>query len=380
MNIGIVISPTTELPNCPLRKQLPEPYFYEQLTVYGKQQQQFVYVFKSCDFNKRKRLIMGYRYEDGQWQQKQLPLPDIIIDRTFHQNQLQARKHSLYMNQLSQSHSYLMLNTQLPNKLIIYEQLKQTLPHIIPPSQYYNSIHTLEELLDHYKTGVILKPLSGMHGKGIIHITKQEKQYVIQGRQLNNHPISINISSRMALQKWLLYFRQNINYLIQPYYEFRTNQDEPFDIRVLMQKNENGQWQNSGHIARVGQKEHLTSNLHGGGKSVLSVNVLDSLFNANHVSQLLSSIHTLSEKIVNQLEENFGRFGEIALDFGITKQGNIVLLECNSKPGRQAFMQLASHSDAVILNPLRYANYLFQHYINPQAKSFHHLQFTSNLH
>lgn len=379
MNIGIVISPTTESPNLPLRKLLPEPIFYEQLTEMGNKQNQFVYVFKACDFNKRKMKVTGYRFEYGQWQQKQLPLPDIVIDRTFHHNHLQAQKHSLYMNQLSQAHHYLTLNAQLPNKLIIYEQLKQSLPEIIPPSQSYESIHTLEKLLDEYKSGVILKPLSGMHGKGIIHITKEDNHYSIQGRQLNNQPICINFSSKTALQKWLLYFRQNISYLIQPYYEFRTAQAEPFDIRVLMQKNENGQWQNSGHVARVGHKEHLTSNLHGGGKSFFTINVLELIFDEHHVTQLLSTIHTISEKIVNQLEENFGRFGEIALDFGITKQGNLVLLECNSKPGRQAFMQLATQSEAVILKPLLYAKYLYQHYLDNHAKS-HHLQFTSTLH
>src|SRR5690606_7105521 len=113
-------------------------------------------------------------------------------------------------------------NASLPNKLNVYDQLKQSFPSHIPPSTIYESFSELEDWLNRYESGVVLKPLSGMHGKGIIHVQKKDGLYSISGRQLNNQVIASSFSSSIKFQKWLLYFRKNQHYLMQPYYHLRT--------------------------------------------------------------------------------------------------------------------------------------------------------------
>ena len=364
MNFGIVISPTLEsTSHLPIRKQLPEPKFYEQLSELGEQADIFVYVFRATDYNNSTHTLTGYRYVNGQWLKMHVPLPHITLDRTFFHNKMQQHYHHRYMDQIEKNHHFLMFNAALPNKLVVYEQLKQQFPSLIPPSQHYEHFSMLQHMLNHYEDGVVLKPLSGTHGKGIIQIKQDKNNYTIYGRQLNNQPLYTSFSSSLALQKWLLYFRQNHAYLLQPYYHFQTADGEPYDIRVLMQKNKHGKWQVSGAKARVGKPNQLTSNLHGGGHSRAASSILEQLFSQKQAAHLGRKIHMISGKLAEELEKCFGRFGELALDFGITQKGNIVLLECNSKPGRKAFLTDQAYEQHVIAMPLAYANYLYIHYL-----------------
>lgn len=68
----------------------------------------------------------------------------------------------------------------------------------------------------------------------------------------------------------------------------------------------------------------------------------------------------LSLTITGALEERYGRLGELGIDYGIDRDGNIWLLEVNSRPGRASFFQIRQPKCAfrAINRPLEYARYL----------------------
>lgn len=159
---------------------------------------------------------------------------------------------------------------------------------------------------------------------------------------------------------WIEHFTRKRNFLIQPYLHLQSREGYPFDIRVLMQKNESGQWTHTGMAVRRGKKGGITSNLHGGGRAVTVLPFLTKEFGITQAEQTTTELHQLSEVIPEILESHYGRLGELGIDFGMDMNGNIWLLEVNSKPGRTSFRQIDDPDSALLAaeNPLRYARYL----------------------
>ncbi|MDG0813748.1 YheC/YheD family protein [Cohnella rhizosphaerae] len=148
-------------------------------------------------------------------------------------------------------------------------------------------------------------------------------------------------------------------YVMQPLLKLRGPDGEPFDLRALMQKDGGGAWRTTGIAVRTGAPESVTANLHGGGVARPAGPYLAGLFGEPETSRLLERLRKASDGIVLRLEQLYGRFAELGLDYGIDREGRIWFLEANTKPGRASMTAAgeAAMSDA-IHNPLAYARYI----------------------
>jgi len=343
--------------------KLPEPKFYEQLAILAPLYGIDLYVFSSNEWLDQK--LYGYRLQDKQWRREPVALPDIIYDRCFFTSTKQKLACEQMLQELKRKQHYISFNSNLPNKLLVYEALRtvEELIPFLPYTEPLQSLSCIAQWLTLYPQGVVLKPAAGMQGKGILHLFHNVKlsQYEVRGRNLRNESFQVSFSSELNLLKWLYRFKKDMNYVIQPYLQLSGEDGKPFDIRVLMQKDQSGLWQLTGSVARVGVSSGLTSNLHGGGEALDPVPMLTSKMGSFKAERLLQNVHMISGQTVNEIEGHFGRFGELALDFGITPQGSIWVLECNSKPGRQAFNHTANELPLLAHErPLQYALYLQQ--------------------
>lgn len=347
---------------------LPEPKFYRELSLHGMSHHVQVYVFSPKELSVKEGQLYGYCYEHGEWIRKPVPFPDVIYDRCFFQSSKERQHMDTVYSFLRKQHAYQLLNNSLPSKLVVYEQLSNVtlLSHYLPHTESIQSVSQLLHWLSQHPAGVIVKPASGMHGKGVLHISynEQEASFHVNGRGLKNEGVQASFVREVALLKWFYKFKKDLPYIIQPYFHLRTRENLPFDIRVLLQKDHNGRWSQTGVIARIGEQHGLTSNLHGGGEAVLPLPLLTENLGSSNAERLMSEIHMISGQTAVALEENFGRFGELAFDFGIDHQGHIWILECNSKPGRQAFSSqlTAEQASLAIERPLQYSHYLVNHY------------------
>jgi glutathione synthase/RimK-type ligase-like ATP-grasp enzyme len=126
------------------------------------------------------------------------------------------------------------------------------------------------------------------------------------------------------------------NYIVQPYYDFSTDSGNPFDIRVVSQRGENGKWKmiNSSLAVRVGHSMGCVSNIHSGGflvtggvKSFLEMNTV-----AN-VNEVLAEVKRIATFLPNKIQRGYVPFiSTIAFDIGVTKNGEIKIMEINSTP------------------------------------------------
>ncbi|MNI31694.1 Endospore coat-associated protein YheD [compost metagenome] len=207
-----------------------------------------------------------------------------------------------------------------------------------------------------------MKPQNGTHGKRTLLVKMSSPQEGLRliGRDNRNHTFKRQFLTLKEGFVWIHKFIGDRPFLLQTYLNLNSTQGEPFDIRVLMQKNNKGIWEITGRAARVGQKHSLTSNLHGGGSAHKALPFLSREFGGNGGKKAITVIDHLSRDIPLYLESHFGRLAELGIDFGVDRQGKVWILEVNSKPGRSSFFRIGEYTSArkSIENPIGYAQYL----------------------
>lgn len=343
---------------------LLEPSFYRALSSAAEQHGIDLYVFTAADYQPRTGQLQGYRFHQNRFVRQSVPLPDVIYDRCFFTNADQRQNCRKMLASIKLQKPYQMLNSVLPAKLGVYHALKEDdrLKPYLPITSGYQSSDQLMRLMQLHAAGVVLKPASGMQGRGLLHakLCQHEQSVHVNGRTKQNQPFTITFAHIDKFKRWINRIVSQTAYLIQPYLELSDDDGKPFDIRVLLQKDSQGRWASTGAAARSGKKGSLTSNLHGGGEARSALQLLTNKFDRAKAEHLLETIHTISKQTAERIEDVFGRFAELGLDFGIDKGGRVWLIEVNSKPGRSAFRlisdQKAEHLS--IERPLLYARLL----------------------
>jgi glutathione synthase/RimK-type ligase-like ATP-grasp enzyme len=132
---------------------------------------------------------------------------------------------------------------------------------------------------------------------------------------------------------------------------------------MLVQKNGKGEWEVTGCAGRIGAARSVTSNLHGGGRAIEMEKLLRQRFASDKtIEKIRQTAEKLAMDIVDQLELEYGRLCELALDLAVDPDGHVWLIEINPKPGRNIFLQindLEAYRTAII-RPLEYAKWLYK--------------------
>lgn len=341
----------------------PEPRLCRELCLASRALVADAYVFSANDYDPRTHTLYGSRFVDGAWVRQPVPLPDIIYDRSFCRSLEHRMSTAIALSAMQEQRRFQFLNGKLPGKLTIYQALQEdeALAPYLPRTTVYTEDGLLQRL-QNGSAGLILKPTAGMQGRGLVHIARdpRENKLLASGRTRSNRMFTRAFAGITELSAWLKRFMRGSAFLIQPYLRLRDSENRPFDIRVLLQKDGSGTWKLTGMAARRGQPGSLTSNLHGGGSAISAHRFLDANFGKPEAERLCRKIHTISGHTAKRLEDSFGRFGELAFDFGIEPSGKLWLLEANAKPGRDAFRQIGDEAalKLSIERPLRYASYL----------------------
>lgn len=345
----------------PLR--MPEEQLCRELSRYGEELGLNVYVFSPLDYDEERGVLQGYRLADGSWQRMPCPLPDIVYDRCFYTSRMQRLRGKAALKIMSERQPLIRLGSELPGKLAVFQALRNEprLAALLPRSMPYRGGGQLLRWLEREPHGVVLKPDGGMQGRGIMRLWREADGLHIQGRSPTNEPYSCTLHRP---QRRLPDFQRSLaggSYLIQPYLRLNDREQRPFDIRVLVQKDQAGHWAVTGSAVRLGQAGTLTANLHGGGGAEEAVPFLERLLGSREQAErLMKRLHAASLTAARTLEGSFGRLLELGLDFGLEPDGSLWLLEANSKPGRSLFRLLGDQHTARLaqLRPLQYARLL----------------------
>ncbi|MEB3100552.1 YheC/YheD family endospore coat-associated protein [Ferviditalea candida] len=341
-----------------------ERQFFQKLTAAGCHLGLEVVVLTPEDVDYRKAEVHAQTFQPSKskWIRKWIPLPPLIYDRfRYH-----AGGRVLQLRQFRQSFPDLIyLSRPLADKWTVYKKLYQNAeirPHL-PLTTTYTSKEDLFRTLKSSRV-VYLKPIRGTGGRGIYKIEKFDRnRYILSERDLQHRIVKPVKLTEGQIVSRLEKINISSNFVIQQGIDIHLNDKRVHDFRLLMQKNGEGKWEVTGCAGRIGPKGSITSNLHGGGKAVALQELLNRRFNDNaQVSSLRHQMVRFSHQVVRDLEREFGRLCELALDLAIDREGKLWLFEVNSKPSREVFSRIGDRDTywKAVRRPLEYALHLYE--------------------
>jgi len=257
---------------------------------------------------------LSYQPATKRWKHGRYALPNVIYQRAF---QLPAgpvqRLQTLTGGNVFNSHRY--------NKWAMHELLSTapSLAHHLPDTRLLASERDVQDMLDAHRA-VVIKPLGLSRGRGIWTIRAEERT------------------------EWHLQLRQQAKrgpLLVQRMLELAKIADRPWDIRVMMQKNNAKRWQCSGIECRVAGPRGWLTNIAQGGRALTLDNALRTTFGKTvDVAKWEQQVQELSLGICQQIEQQGGHFAEFGLDLAYDVHQQLWLLEVNVRPTCYGFRQL----------------------------------------
>lgn len=305
----------------------------------------FYFSPKDIDFDEM--LIRGYFYENKKWIPKIVEYPDVIYNR------LRLRGIKGYNIVYQELEGIPFTNEFFGNsisKLEVYNKLTDTgvFNDVLIPYQKVDRTRDIFNYIDKFGQ-VILKPEVGSFAQGVHFISKEKNdQYFVAIEDKEKY------YSEFSLSNYLRDLIKKGTFIVQKYIETRTIDGQPFDIRVHMMKDGNGEWSFVKIYPRIGVY-YATIVITRKGGYVGNINgFLERNYGKENVYKLRKQIETLSTELVTHFESIYDKnINEIALDLAIDKKLNPKLIEINvNKPG------IVYYEFDVAKHAIEYAKYL----------------------
>lgn len=317
-----------------------------------------VYHFTPQELNGNEK-INGLRYcrEKMEWVSDSFPIPSFIYDRCFYSSRF-ARDLSGRVEKLKKQVECRFLGYGLPNKWMVHQAVS-TDPSLAPFFPKTLKLTTASFLLANLQIQKkwVLKPIQGSQGKGLIKVEASNghimaKEVKQPGEQYFTFP------SSSLFQQWLHTRMKKTSYIFQPFLSLQNKEGTPFDIRLLLQKDERGEWQERIRVIRTGIPHHITSNLAGGGRMHTYSSLTKSLTSLQK-SKLEEDIRKIVTHLPVLLERAFQPLFELGVDLGLDSRQNLWILDINSKPGHKIVSMTAKQIQKEIYEaPSKYCEYL----------------------
>ncbi|WP_179298739.1 YheC/YheD family endospore coat-associated protein [Evansella halocellulosilytica] len=296
-----------------------------------------VYQFTPFSWNQKTDEVHGYYFNKTTetWEKKTFSLPTYIYDRCFYPTNKELKKkcHTIVIRLKKRAK---FIGEGFPNKWKVYQWLieNERLAHYIPTSAILNKESFLSFLIKY--RSIALKPIFGAGGQGFYKISYEDGRTLIQSGD--------NSFSQMFHEQLQdVYEQLHTNHFIEPYliqpFLPLTKNNVPFDLRVVMQKRSPNVWKMIGMGYRFGKKGTLISNLTSGGHVKKNVHIPKA-----QKSEFKRMFKTIKEELPKQIEKHHPAVFEIGIDIGIEENGQMWILEVNSKPGYKTILQLSEEN------------------------------------
>jgi hypothetical protein len=211
------------------------------------------------------------------------------------------------------------------------------------------AVLTKSELLWEYLSNfsfIILKPVVGTGGRGIIKIGKIGDNKVLLQTGLKKQVFY----SKSELVVHVTRLTKGQSYLIQQGINLITINERPIDFRILLYKRKN-QWEFMGGMGKLAAKNKIITNFCKGGKPITVEKALKYglKLNAEECSELEQKLQALGTVVASTFDKQYKSIRELGLDVAIDKNLHIWILEVNTRPMYNLFRY---HADRTLYNKI----------------------------
>ncbi|MFB0844203.1 YheC/YheD family protein [Paenibacillus oleatilyticus] len=216
------------------------------------------------------------------------------------------------------------------------KKYKRLAPYV--PKTKMMSKSALWKLVSNYRH-VILKPVRGSRGRGIIQVSS------LGGNTYALHfeNVQIKIHGKEHTYKYIQRKIRNTRYMIQRRITRPTIGGCPFDMRVIIQRKEySSKWKVTAKIAKVAGRGYIVSNNERSKGRLLPVKKAIQKSTIKHLSsqRLQWKMDRVSLRAARRLSVLFPRHRIYGLDVGFDLKGHPWIIEANLYPSMSHFLKV----------------------------------------
>ena len=306
-------------------------------------------VFTPYGINWKQKTVSGLISTKGNWEIGITSWPNAVYNRLY-------GTHSRFIECLADELGMGMVFNEMNrlDKLEIHHVLTNSKVGEYLPDTVDFSWKNLLFWLTKYKR-IILKPKRGHYGKNVYLLVNTEDEYYVFIGSMNNPKYKFDKSGE--LKKWADETQADLpnqDFLIQKWIESAKFAGRYFDVRLLVQKNNQGNWETTAAVSRIARYNFFISNI--------VYQIVDSqwLFVQLGWKDLVLIMKDIGLQVGKILCEKLGPFGELSIDFLVDAQANPWIIEINGKPTKTLFTKVVNDNvlSKIYLNPIEYALYL----------------------
>lgn len=300
----------------------------------------FIFAFTPRDVNWTNETVNGYFLNSsGNWYRKVVPLPNVVYNR------LPSRSAETTSSIISMRDRFIrkgvpFFNWSFFNKSDVYKLLDkdvEALEHL-PESVNNPRPEKIKEMLEKHQF-IYYKPSAGSLGIGIYRLTYHPKRGYFARYRRGNTNVLLRFTNFNSLMRMLENRHGSglSRYVSQQGVRLIEIDGCPIDFRFHMHKNGSNEWVPVGIGAKKAGRGSVTTHIKNGGSLLTPDQALSRAFGEKS-GEMLTKAKAVSIKLSQAIERNYPHtLGELGLDIGIDKDGDVWMFEANAKPGRSIF-------------------------------------------
>ncbi|WP_124726906.1 YheC/YheD family protein [Staphylospora marina] len=275
---------------------------------------------------------LDHRRRNPRWIPVKMPFPDVVYNRVPNRRSERSREVQEAFRIIREKPGVHLFNPGFFDKWTLYNQLR-TSPRLsahLPNTFRLDGFDTLKRMASSHRV-IYLKPVEGKAGIGMMRITlgRDGVELIHQGAREKNRMIKPDLA---GLWPQIRKLAQQRPYIVQQGIPLARFRNRPFDVRMLLQKDLNGEWGVTGVGIRVAGETSISTHVPMGGRIESTHVVFQEVF-GDRADETLDSARNLGLSIARFIEEKQpSPLGEMSIDMGVENNGTLWFFEANAKP------------------------------------------------
>jgi glutathione synthase/RimK-type ligase-like ATP-grasp enzyme len=217
--------------------------------------------------------------------------------------------------------------------LLQHEKIKDFIPKSVMMSRT-----ELLSMLNQYQM-VYVKPIKGTFGKGVMRVERLNGRSNTEFRcQYDTKTKSFRYFHSLYLE--ILMEKMDRPYMIQQGIDLLKYRQRRFDVRIMVQKNSEGQWESTGIIGRLAHPKKIVTNYHSGGTPMSIRTLLKPHLSDKRTSETIRALNQFGQEVAIALGKSFFKLNTIGVDIGLDPNFKPWILEVNTNPDPYFFRKL----------------------------------------
>lgn len=310
-----------------------------------------LYAFTPADIRWKKQRIIGLSQKNGKVTKRLYPFPQVVYNRCYNKASITIQ----HLEKIIGTNKCFNTINQF-NKWDLYNQLQQSsLSNYVPKTFQYNEVNISEQL--EINNLLFIKPIYGSKGASVYRIERLDNEDI----HISLHSLAPRVICRKneSIQEKVDELLKNKKFLVQQGIQMCQLNGQYFDIRVLVQKGNVGQWMISNITCRVAHERYFNTSMCE--RVYEATEILPRLYSSEKVNEILQSLNEVSIKATQEAETLMGTLGELSVDFVVDKQSKLWIIELNGKPQKNIYEDLKGFKIMDLYRrPMEFAYHLTQ--------------------